>query len=825
MEAYREGQADLRRYRRAIARARERMRADGGAATTPCYADVCLGRDAELRAIEEWFRTPNAPLLTLIGKSGIGKTHLACAFLQQLQAAGVPCVYVNLTLLSRAEQILASLFHTLDLSFPTEGVWQRVAARLFAGDELIVLDDFDRLLPEGAACVQALLDAAPNAKILATSQQPLGLAVERTLLLTPLPLPPAKVASIDALKQYPSIALVLQQAGSPFKLTPHNARQLVQVCAALGGHPSTLVRLGLLLHQCPDALHSAQLRTTLGLDASRNPQRQHRCLTAMLREEELRIVRCLLAFVDAFDVEAAAAAAQVSPDAMESFLDAMRKWGFLQRSADRPRYRIHPQVRPTIPPLTRKQRQVVMERLRVYYTNCLQRLYATQSARQVREWCFQERNMLQSILDDLAGRGLHAELTSFVELLTIANANRPPAKLLDWCLEYVVRATHMPDESRAALAHAVFTALVDSGENAKAKQLAPILEGSPRYAPVVARFWHNIGEGDRARRHYEQAFIHAESDGVREEAVRYAAELAESEAVVGNLREAETILQNIKRRHSISRMSEAVRSWFHYVGGYVNYQRGQFRRSRELYEKSAALGVHANNAYRELSRVCLELGDYDRAEQYALAGLRHFEGDPEPVLPSLHALNACLGDLCAVRERYDDALQRHLPALDFWRKEGQPRWICWSLNRIAEIELLARDANDPWRLTHRIERDAHAHLHEAWAVIEPTYLNLPHKSRTLHNLGWLAWHEGRLDAAEQYLTRALNIRQRYGNEYGVARTLELLARLRFSQHRYAEARALFQQASDIRSRLDAKPYRAVKRANLSVHRKLQTLRD
>jgi len=271
-------------------------------------------------------------------------------------------------------------------------------------------------------------------------------------------------------------------------------------------------------------------------------------------------------------------------------------------------------------------------------------------------------------------------------------------------------------------------------------------------------------------------------------------------------------------------MSEAVRSWFHYVGGYVNYQRGQFRRSRELYEKSAALGVHANNAYRELSRVYLELGDYDRAEQYALAGLQHFEGDPEPVLPSLHALNACLGDLYAVLGRYDDALQRHLPALDFWRTEGQPRWICWSLNRIAEIELLARDANDPWRLTHRIERDARALLHEAWAVIEPTYLNLPHKSRTLHNLGWLAWHEGRLDAAEQYLTRALNIRQRYGNEYGVARTLELLARLRFSQHRYAEARALFQQASDIRSRLEAKPYRAVKRANLSVHRKLQTLR-
>ena len=811
MAEYREGQADLRRYMRAIARARERMRAGGGAASTPCYADVCLGREAELHALQQWFETPDAPLLTLVGPSGIGKTHLACAFSKRAQAAGVPCVYVNLTLLSHADQILPSLFHTLDFPFPAEGVWQRVAARLFVGGELIVLDDFDRLLPDGAAYVQALLAAAPNAKILATSQTPLGLAVERTLLLPPLPTPPDTRLSIPELLQYPSVALVVQQAGERFQLTPRRARQLAQACAASGGHPSHLVRLGLCLHQNPDAVWK--------------PQTPQRCLTDVLREEEQRILRCLLVFVDSFDAEAAAAAAQVSPDAMASFLDAMRQRGFLQRSADRQGYRIHPQVRPAIPPLPQVQRQVVMDRLRVYYTNRLQRLYATQSARQVREWCFQERNMLQSVLDDLAGRGLHAELASFVELLIEANAHRPPANLLDWCLEYVIHATPMPDESRAALAHAVFVALVDSGENAKAKQLAPILEGSPRYAPVVARFWHNIGEGDRARRHYEQAFIHAESDGVREEAVRYAAELAESEAVVGNLREAKTILRDIERRHPVWRMSESVRSWFLYVGGYLNYQRGRFRRSRELYEKSAALGVHANNAYRELSRVCLELGDYARAEQYALAGLRHFEGDPEPVQPSLHALNACLGDLYAVQERYDDALQRHLPALDFWRKEGQPRWICWSLNRIAEIELLARDAKHPWRLTHRYACDAHALLHEAWAVIEPTYLNLPHKSRTLHNLGWLAWHEGRLDEAEQYLTRALEIRKNYGNEYGVARTLELLARLRFSQHRYNESRALFQQASDTRSRLEAKPYRAVKRANLSVHRKLQILRD
>jgi tetratricopeptide (TPR) repeat protein len=814
---------DLRRYRRVLERARERMRSGGGSASMPCYQGVCLGREEELQAIVQWFHTPAASLLTLIGSSGIGKTHLACTVVKQMQASGVPCIYVNLTLLTHADQILASLFHALDLSFPMESVWRRIAARLFGGDVLIVLDDFDRLLPEGAACVQALLDAAPNAKILATSQQPLGLAVERTLLLTPLPLPPAKVASIDALKQYPSIALVLQQAGSPFKLTPHNARQLVQVCAALGGHPSTLVRLGLLLHQCPDALHSAQLRTTLGLDASRNPQRQHRCLTAMLREEELRIVRCLLAFVDAFDVEAAAAAAQVSPDAMQSFMDALLHRGFLQRANDRRSYRIHPQVRPTIPPLIQAHRRAVMERLHTHYLQRLQQKYATQHFSQTRQWCFQEQNNLRSVLDYLATHRLYPSLAEFLGVLTLACAERPPAMLLDWGVERIAKLVDIPDEMRAATAYAVFVGLVNSGDNAKAKQLASILEGDPRYAPTVARFWHNVGEGKRARRHYELAFAVAESESVREEAVMHAVGLAEIEAAVGNLSEAEHILRAIEDRHPIWRMSNQVRSWFHYVGGYLNYQRGRFRRSRELYTKSADLGTQANNAHRELSRVYLELGDYARAELYALRGIDHFNGDPEPVQASLHALHACLGDLYAVLGRYDDALQRHLPALEFWQVQEQPRWICWTLNRLAEIELLARDAEHSWRLVHALGRDARALLREAWAVIEPTYLNLPHKSRTRHNLGWLAWHEGNLDEAEQHLTQALEIRIGYGNEYGVARTLELLARVRFSQRCYDEARALFGHASAIRQRLDAKPYPAVKHCNLTIHRDLRCL--
>ena len=831
-------QGDLRRYRATIRRARRLMREGHAAASTPNYLGACLGREQELQQIAQWYHTPNAPLLTLIGESGIGKTHLGCAFLKQTLDSGVPCVYVNLTLLKTADEILASLFHTLDISFPLPG-WRRLLGSLFAGGALIVLDDFDRLLPDGAASVQALLDAAPNAKILATSQKPLGLAVERTLNLQPLSLPPATLPSLDALKQYPSTALVLRYIGELSKISPNDIREIVQLCTELKGHPGKLVTLGLYLHHDLSCLHNPQLRSKLGLSPkhsqTRNPQREHPCLMPVLREEELRILRCLLVFEEDFETASAAAAAQISPAAMQSFLDAWTQRrplhdartqrSFLQLS-DRELlglkwYCIHPQMCPFIPPLSEQERRVVMARLYDYYWHRLQGRHDHLSVEQIRQRYLKEAKTLCSVLEYLAHSERFAELAAFLERLTRVCANHPPARLLDWGYKYARDASRAPDAARTAIANAIFDGLTSTQQNECAAELVPLLEPYPEYAYRVGRFWHEMGEGERARHYYRIAWEQAKSTRQRGAAVRHAASLAEGEAVVGDLRKAEEILHEIKQHHAFWRMSNLVRSWVHYTDGYVNYQRGRFQRSRELYEKCLELKTLIDNsARRELSRVCLELGDYAQAEKYALEGLEECDSKPTPAITahSRHALNACLGDLYAVLGCYDEALQRHLPALEFWRKEKKPRWICWTLNRLAEIELLARDARHPWRLVNAMGCEAHALLQEAWKVIEPTYMNLPHKSRTLHNLGWLAWHEGRLDKAEQYLTHALEILLGYGNEYGIARTLEILARLRFSQRRRDEGRTLFGQARAIRQRLNAKPYPAVKRCNLSIQR-------
>lgn len=691
--------------------------------------------------------------------------------------------------------------------------------------DLIVLDDFAHLLPDGAASVQALLDAAPNTKILVTAQTPLGLAVEQTLPVQPLAVPPATLASVDALRGYPCVAIVLHHSGDRFRLTAQNARPLARACAALNGHPGDLVKLGLCLSQNPNALYSGQIRAVQRAGgAPPNRQGRQHCVSDILREEELRILRCLLSFDDAFDAADAAAASKISLTEMESFLHIQLQSSLIQRTENLQRYRIHPQVRSAIPPLTAQQRQTVKGRLHIYYTQQLQQMCESLPREQIRQWCYVERNALLAVLDYLANDALYTELVRFLELLHRACASRPPAMLLDWGYQYATQKPAMSTEAYQSLVHIVSLGLVNCGESAKARELTHSREVAPASLGTIARAYHNSCEMEQAYKHYEQAAIYAEVMDLPEEAIINALNAAESEAVIGNLKLAGDILDGIQNRFSFWRLPDYVRSWFHFVGGYVSYQRGRFLRSREQYLKSAELGAHANSAHRELSRVYLELGDYEQAEAYAKRGIEQFYRDPEPVAESLHALEACLGDLYAVLGRYDNALRYHYPALEFWQQKRQPRWTCWMLNRLAEIELLARDAGHQWRLTQTIGRSAHDLLQEASQLTQQAPIGLPHESRTLYNLGWLAWHEGRLEDAEQYLTRALAIRQSYENEYGVSRTLEIQARLRYSQQRYDEARNLLRHSGSIRKKLKVKPYPAVKQANLSSQRTMQRRR-
>lgn len=189
--------------------------------------EACIGRERELANLRRWYDNPNAPLLTLVGSSGIGKTHLACEFARQMNQAGEPCIYINLTLIQEPNQILSEVFHALNIPFPDEETRPILLRRIFNKRTLLVLDDFDLLLPAGANAVRELLDAAPALKILATSQKPLAIRREQLLELELLPTPPAHLnpRSIQELMAYPSVAVFVSQMG---ELPPNCSETLLR---------------------------------------------------------------------------------------------------------------------------------------------------------------------------------------------------------------------------------------------------------------------------------------------------------------------------------------------------------------------------------------------------------------------------------------------------------------------------------------------------------------------------------------------------------------------------------------------------------------------
>lgn len=821
---------DKRRLRPVVQRARHALAKHIAIARMPLHTHPCVGREAELEQLHHWLNNPRTRLLTVSGPSGIGKTHLACEFARQCLVQGYRVAYVNLIRLHRAEQIIHELFHMLDVSFPGDSVWQWMVSRVFHRPTLLVLDDFPPLpVSEAMRFIHELLFAAPLLQILITASQPLDIVGEQVLVLSPLPPPRPDQRTADALRENPCVQLLLTYANPDFQLNSYTAERIARVCTEQGGHPGRLVQVATLMHGTSfDRFFQRYRQWQAQQQAAGYDQAQQVAkLFVELREEQRRVILCWSVFVGSFSISAAAAVARISPAAVAEMLSQLEVKQLVQRVASEPelRYQLHPALAqlPLVTSKTPAQQRELALRLQQHYLEQLHRWQRMGLAvDQVRRFCHEERETLKRTFVWLAHAGETNALITLLTHLVDACGNRPPAMILDWGLEFAMQATTLSEAERIAIAKPLMLGLISSGLNERAHQLAKWLDNSPEFALQMGRWHHNLADGAKAREYYTAAWLLAEQRGDRVGAARAYISLAESEAVIGNLATAEQLIEDVRRYYPPTRLPDAERSEFHYVVGYLSYQQGRFRRSLEAYQTALRYAQDRTHIWREMSRVYLEMGNPHEAIQLAEKALGKLRKDVEAHQPSIHALYGCLGDAYAVLADYDTALDYHQHALQFWRTLGQPRWICWSLNRLAEIELMARDNERSWRLAPQGMSEARTLLEEAWQVIEPTYLNQLHRARTLHNLGWLAWHEARYEAAEQYLLRALELRRTCGAEYGAMRTLELLGRVYTALRRPDEARRCYNEASAIRARLRLRYHsKQVKSHNLSAQRRRQ----
>ncbi|MFD6921607.1 BTAD domain-containing putative transcriptional regulator [Streptomyces sp. NPDC059944] len=193
-------------------------------------------------------------LVTLTGPGGVGKTRLAVAAAtaeRQSTEAGEPADGVWLVEFSGLRagtaadlaQVLAATLGIRDdtpRSLPGTGTSaaslpHRLAAALRDRRTLLVLDNCEHVIDAAAELTELLLSTAPGLRVLATGQQPLGLAGEAVFLVEPLP-------SVDAVRMFMERAA----AATPgFPRDPHapdeSEREAVaEICGRLDGIPLAL---------------------------------------------------------------------------------------------------------------------------------------------------------------------------------------------------------------------------------------------------------------------------------------------------------------------------------------------------------------------------------------------------------------------------------------------------------------------------------------------------------------------------------------------------------------------------------------------------------
>jgi len=131
-----------------------------------------IGRERELEAIRAHLLGESVRLVTLTGPGGIGKTRLALAAARYVQPAFRDGVwFVDLAPLHDPGGVDAAIGQALRLEeVRAPSPAERVAAYLKDRHLLLILDNFEHLLP-AAARVAALLAAAPALKVLVTSRE------------------------------------------------------------------------------------------------------------------------------------------------------------------------------------------------------------------------------------------------------------------------------------------------------------------------------------------------------------------------------------------------------------------------------------------------------------------------------------------------------------------------------------------------------------------------------------------------------------------------------------------------------------------------------
>ncbi len=274
--------------------------------TLPNPGSGIIGRSDEIAEMRGLLET--APLVTLTGIGGCGKTRLAVEVAyQELPSRPGGCYFADLSAVSDGSELPAALASAVRLepSGPDDPIDQ-VVDHLATRDALLVLDNCEHIIDECAGFAESLLARSSATAILATTRQRLGVAGERVVAV-----PSLEYRMTDS----PAVELFVQRARAVnpgFRPDSDDLFAIGEICMHLDGMPLAIelaaARLGVLTPR--EILERMADRFRL-LSGGRGRHRR-RALQAtldwsydLLDHDEQAFFRRLGLFVGSFDLPAA----------------------------------------------------------------------------------------------------------------------------------------------------------------------------------------------------------------------------------------------------------------------------------------------------------------------------------------------------------------------------------------------------------------------------------------------------------------------------------------------------------------------------------------
>jgi predicted ATPase/class 3 adenylate cyclase len=316
-----------------------------------------IGREDVIAEIEPLVL--ERPLMTLVGTGGIGKTRVALQVgADLLDGSGDGVWLVELATLSDPASVVNTIASTFGLREQAERPMLEVLLQyLRPRNLLLILDTCEHLIEEVARVADAILHAASQVRLLATSREPLRIAGEYIYRLPSLGVPPenGSLVAEEALR-YGSVALFAERAtasDAKFKLTDESVPIVAEICRRLDGIALAIELAAARVRMLPPRQLAQKLderfRVLTGGSRTALPRQQTmRALIDwsydLLSEQEQKLFRRVAIFAGGWTLEAAeAVVTDETLDALDVFdlLSSLSEKSLVVAEAQEiPRYRL-----------------------------------------------------------------------------------------------------------------------------------------------------------------------------------------------------------------------------------------------------------------------------------------------------------------------------------------------------------------------------------------------------------------------------------------------------------------------------------------------------